>query len=419
MQPTKFVKGTVRRSLYFSILDGLFNAMMVGVSDFYLIPYGIALGANASQVAFLVGLPPAVSALIQLKSASITQSIGSRTKLINFIVFFHALSWLPIILIPYFFKDAAHLHWRPVVLLVCVMIFSSFGAFAVPAWQSLMSDYIPVKKRGKYFGWRNKMQGTLTILVSISAGLTLHKFGKKTFSGYTFIFVFAMLCRFYSWACLAQMKEPFRKSSHDIYFSFVSFLKQIHTSNFAKFVLFASLTSFTVNISASLFSVFLLQQLKYDYATYMAMVTTAAFSGVLFQQLWGKYGDARGNMRVLKIAGWGISILPALWAISQDFWFGILIQFTAGCFWGGFNLLLSNFMIEAVSPEKRIRCISYFNVMNNFSVMAGAAVGGFLLGRVPPVLGYSFLTVFLLSCFLRILVMAFIPQRIKEVRGVS
>ena len=44
-----------------------------------------------------------------------------------------------------------------------MVLFSSVGAFTVPAWQSLMSDYIPVKKRGKYFGWRNKVQGAVAI----------------------------------------------------------------------------------------------------------------------------------------------------------------------------------------------------------------------------------------------------------------
>ncbi len=414
----KFEKGSVRRSLYFSILDGLFTAMMLGVSDFYILPYGIALGANTAQIAFLAGLPLVVGALIQLKSASVTQSIGSRIKLINFVVFFHALSWLPIILIPYLFRDPLHSHWAPWVLLVSVTVFTSFGAFAVPAWQSLMSDYIPVKKRGKYFGWRNKLQGTLTIIISISSGLVLYKFGKGTFTGFTLIFIFAMICRFYAWGCLMRMKEPFRKSAHDIYFSFFSFLKQIRTSNFAKFVLFASMTSFSVNISASLFSVFLLQEMGFDYASYMALMTTAAFSGVVFQEFWGRYGDRFGNLRVLRIAGWGIAILPALWLVSQNFWFGIVIQFSAGCFWGGFNLLINNFIMEAAGPEKRIRCISYFNVMNNCSILGGAVFGGFLLHRLPPVAGYSFLALFLLSCVARMSVMLFIAPNVKEVRSV-
>ena len=70
-------------------MDGVFTAMMQGVSEIYLIPYGIALGASGAQVAFLASLPMLMAAILQVHSAKLTQSIGSRTKLINVIVFFH------------------------------------------------------------------------------------------------------------------------------------------------------------------------------------------------------------------------------------------------------------------------------------------------------------------------------------------
>jgi len=190
----KFLKGSVRSSLYYSILDGLFTAMMLGVSEMYLIPYAIALGASALQVALLASVPMVVAALIQTHSARVTQRIGSRLKLINFVVFFHALAWLPIIALPYILPRMDRAHWAPWLLLAAVILFASFGAFAVPAWQSLMSDYIPAKKRGAYFGWRNRLQGFFSVGVSIGAGLILHFFGKGDISGFTVIFVFAMLC---------------------------------------------------------------------------------------------------------------------------------------------------------------------------------------------------------------------------------
>src|SRR6185295_14649948 len=153
----------------------------------------------------------------------VTQSIGSRLKLINVLVFFHALCWLPIILVPSVFKGELRV-WAPWALLVCVTVYASVGAFSLPAWQSLMSDYIPTKKRGRYFGWRNRLQGTVTIAVSIAAGLTLHAFEKDPLTGFFWIFLFAMVCRFCAWACLMEMREPFRKTAHDVYFSFYAFL---------------------------------------------------------------------------------------------------------------------------------------------------------------------------------------------------
>jgi MFS family permease len=409
----KFRKGSIRRSLHFSILDGLFTAMMLGVSDSYLIPYGIALGATHSQIAFLASLPMLIATVIQAQSAKVTQSIGSRLKLINFMVFFHALAWLPIILIPYLFADKALAPWA---LLAAAVVFAAFGAFSVPAWQSLMSDYIPTKKRGQYFGWRNRLQGLFTVTVSILAGLVLHHFGKESLVGFTVIFGFAMLCRFYAWICLTRMIEPFRHTSHDVYFSFLDFIKQIRTSNFAQFVFCISFFSFAVNISAALLPVFLLEDLGMSYATYMAVVTAAAVAAFLFQGFWGKLGDLEGNLKILRIAVWGIAVIPVFWMFSQNAAYIFCVQLFAGACWGGFGLLVLNFIMEAASPEKRIRCLSYFNIMNSAAIGLGAALGGLLLGRLPPLFGYPYLALFLLSGVFRAAAAFFLGRFVREVR---
>lgn len=390
--------------------------MMMGVSDAYLIPYGIVLGATPSQIAFLTAVPMVIATLLQVRSAAVTQSIGSRTKLINFMVFFHALAWLPIILIPTFFSEGRLAHFAPWALLCAAVVFVSLGAFSVPAWQSLMSDYIPVKKRGKYFGWRNRLQGIMTVLVSILAGLILHFFGKDSVTGFTVIFIFAMVCRFSAWACLIRMTEPFRHASHDVYFSFFDFIKQIRTSNFARFVLYVSLMSFAVNLSSPLLPIFLLKDLGFNYASYMVMVTTATLSGFLLQGLWGKAADRVGNLKMLKIATWGIASIPLFWMFSHHLAYLFFVQLMAGFFWGAFNLLVNNFIIEAVSPEKRIRCISYFNVMNSVAILLGAMLGGFLFPHLPALFGYSFLTLFLISCLGRFLVVLFVANKVREVR---
>lgn len=389
---------------------------MVGVGETYLIPYGIALGASASQVAFLAAIPALAGALLQVRSAAVTQSIGSRTKLINFMVFFHALAWLPIILIPYVFPSELHTSHAVWLLLGAAVIFASFGAFSVPAWQSLMSDYIPVTKRGRYFGWRNRLQGFLTVGIAVLAGLLLNHFGKETLMGFSIIFTFAMLCRFAAWGCLTRMIEPFRKNLHDDYFSFIDFIKGMATRNFARFVLFVSLMNFSAFISGPLLSVFLLKDLGMDYASYTFVVTSAALSGFVFQRFLGGWADRLGNIRIIKITGWGVTLIPFLWLPSHHLAYIFFVQVFAGAVWGGFNMLVANFMLEAVTPQKKIRCISYFNVVNSLAMVLGASLGGFLLPHLPPVFGYSFLTLFLISCAGRLLVMIFASRMVKEIR---
>ena len=132
--------------------------------------------------------------------------------------------------------------------------------------------------------------------------------------------------------------------------------------------------------------------------------------------VFGKYGDKFGNLKMIKFSGWGIACLPCFWMFSQKLPYVAVVQFFAGAMWGGFSLLVANFMMEAVSPEKRIRCISYFNVMNALAVLAGALLGSRLFHHLPPLFGYSYLSLFLLSCFLRVSVMLFVAPLVKEVR---
>ena len=411
----KFQKGSIRRSLYYSILDGLFTAMMLGVSEFYFIPYGLALGASAAQTGMLATAPMLVAALLSVRSASLTQSLGSRMQLIRPVVLLHALSWVPILAIPFVLKgDRAP--WAPWALLAAAAVFASTGAFAVPAWQSLMSDYIPMRRRGAYFGWRNRLQGLMTVLVSVTAGLVLNAFGKGSLTGFTIIFAFAMMCRFYAWVCLSRMIEPFRRSSHDEYFSFVDFLRQLRTSHVARFVVFAAMITFSANFSGALLPAFLLKDLGFSYATFMMLVTSASLSGFVFQWYWGGSADVEGNVRAIKRAAWCIAVTPLLWMVSRDPAYLFFVQLFAGCVWGGFTMLTINFTLEAATPERKIRSLAYMNVTTSFSAFAGAVLGGLLLHHLPPLFGYSYLTLFLLSCFLRIAVMVFVAPKVRDVR---
>ncbi len=94
-----------------------------------------------------------------------------------------------------------------------------------------------------------------------------------------------------------------------------------------------------------------------------------------------------------------------------------MIQIFSGFFWAGFNISVSNFIYDAVTPAKRSRCIAYFNVVNGTSIFLGAVLGGKLALILPAFNGYKLLTLFLVSGILRI-IPAGLSFIIKEVRPV-
>jgi MFS family permease len=107
-----------------------------------------------------------------------------------------------------------------------------------------------------------------------------------------------------------------------------------------------------------------------------------------------------------------------LWLVSSNKIYLGVIQAFAGFAWGGFNLAVSNFIFDAVSEEKRVRCVSYYNLINGLGLFAGAALGGLIVSGLPPIFGSSLLTIFLLSGILRLVVRIYFIPKIKEVKQV-
>src|SRR3990167_5424452 len=198
----------IKKSLRFSLLDGLFASIMFGISETFIVPYAIAMKASVRQIAVLSSLPGLVGALLQVKSASIVERLGSRKELINSSVLIHALMWLPIIALPYLMSGGAGA--QPILLIIFYTLFIAAGSLALPAWSSLMADHVPETERGRVFGWRNRVFGAIHVLSMFSAGLVLYlskRFGLHGFLGFTGIFIIAFISRLISWNFLTRMYE--------------------------------------------------------------------------------------------------------------------------------------------------------------------------------------------------------------------
>jgi MFS family permease len=163
----------------------------------------------------------------------------------------------------------------------------------------------------------------------------------------------------------------------------------------------------------------MLRDLHFSYLIYTIVIITGPLVIYLMMGRWGKLADKVGNLTIIRFTAPLTGIIPLLWIINRHPFFLIFVQIVAGFVWAGFNLCASNFIFDAVTPAKRTRCIAYFNVLNGLAVCAGAILGGILVQKLPLLFGYKILSLFLISSILRILVSAFMPMRIKEVRTVQ
>ena len=397
-----------------SLYDGAFAGAMTGFTQEYFAPFAILLGATVGQIGMLTAVPNLFAALLQIKSADLTEWFGARKKILNVFVLLQALMLVPMTGI------AAAGGGDVYLFIVLVTFFTSFGALATPAWGSMMSDLVPEDRRGDYFGWRGMLLGILTIFSMFLAGAMLHY--SKIFSvylGFGLIFFMAFGFRMVSWSFLKRMYDPPLHRSEDKRYTFSAFLARIRGDNFAKFVVSIALMNFSVNLAGPFFAVLMLRDLHFSYLTYTVVTVTASVAVFATIRRWGRQADHVGNVKIIKVTSFLISGIPLWWLVSLHPFFLIVAQIYSGLLWAGFNLGAANFIFDAVPSSHRMRSIAYFNALNGVALFAGAMIGGLLLDVLPPLFGYRFLTLLCVSSFLRFAASFLIASKVKEVRPVA
>ncbi len=409
-------KGKIKKSIKYSNIEGSFGNAMLGFFENYISPFAIAMNATNRQIGMLSALPNLFASLAQLKSADVMDKIKSRKKIVTIFVLLQTLMFIPLILIPFLFKENLT---RVYALIIFVSLYATLGSFGGPAYGSMVSSLVKDEERGRFFGYRGKIFGIILIISIFIAGYILNLFNGNTLIGFTIIFSIAMICRFFSYLFLKKMYDPAMDFSKDGYFSFLAFYKRLKQSNFAKFTLYVSLITFTTNLAGPFFAVYVLKDLEFSYLTYTLWIVIAAIAGLITMTYWGKRVDSFGNIRILRATSIIVPIIPILYLFSKETYWLMFIQIVFGIVWAGFNLSAGNFIYDSAIPEKRARCIAYFNVSNGIALFFGAILGGFMIRYLPAIFGSKLLTLFLLSGILRGLVAIIMIPMIKEVRKIK
>ncbi len=403
----------LHKSLNLSWKEGIPAAIMLGIMDYYLIPYGLFLGASIPEIGLLIAIPNLLASIAQLFAVHVIRFSGSRLKFLIGGTCAQAFLLIPISLLSFaFFKKQIF------ILIGLVTIFKIIGNLIGTAWGSLMSDYLPENKRGHYFGWRSQVVGIAGITGVALAGLFLFLFNQTNRAmAFFLLFLSASLLRFTSSLLMSKMMDLPLHYQPGSDFTFLMFLRRFKESNFVKYVLYVSSITFAVHLASPYFSVYMLENLKFNYLFYMSVHLSAVFMGLIAFPIWGKHADIVGNAKILKITSFLIPLIPILWIFSKNHFYLMGIESFSGFVWGGFNLCTANYIYDAVSPAKRVRCLGYFNLINGIALCLGASLGGFLGDHLPAILGYRLLTLFLISGLIRFAAYFLLSKKFKEVRA--
>lgn len=369
------------------IIEGLLSAIMSGSGEAYLSAYAIFLGATALEAGLVTALPPLIGSLVLLAFLNRIAKTQSRVETLANLSACQALLWTPMALLAFIPESSS-----TIILLLIVLTTIHYGISAVlsPIWNSLMGDIVPAEIRGTYFGQRNKIVLLSSLVATTGAGVLLQYFKDQHITkwGYLFIFITAGVARFASSWMLKRYPESGTAEGLDDPFTFTEFLRRSHRSNFLKFTTFVGIYNFTVFISAPFVAYYLLEGLQYTYVEFTLVVSFSIFAQLMTMQRWGRLADEFGTKKILIVSCIGYSLCEFLWLLSSNFWYVLLIRAISGMLWAGFCLSSSAFIFDSVTPPKRLRCVSYQNLINNFCIISGTLFGGAIIQCIPFTVGF-------------------------------
>jgi len=412
----------IKKAKKISIKEGSFFTISEGFGMRYITPYALALGANNSHIGFLNSLPTMLGNFSKLLTPWFMERF-SRRSIALFGASFQALMWLVVLYVGHlYFNSKSN---APVLLILVYSLLIMFGAFYGPAWSSWMKDLL-TKNSGRYFGRRSKITGFFVLISMLIGGFILDYFKQtRIFIGFIILFGAAFLARSLSAFLFTKKYEPRLQLKPGYYFSFFQFLKRMPFNNFGRFVMFLAFVQLATAIASPFFTVYMLKDLQFSYVEWVIINISSSLISLLFLPVWGKFADRFGNLRVMKITGYFIPLVPLLWLFSvifdkHIFAYLILVEAFSGFAWAGFNLSSSTYIYDAVSRSRMAICVAYSDILNGIGVFIGASLGGYLSNNGVVFLGLTpLLFVFFISFLARVFaVWVFLPG-IREVREVE
>ena len=396
----------------FSWEGALGNGFIILTSGAFLTSLALYFGAGDMEIGILCAIP-FLAQIAQMFSSWLINLNGSRKNVTIAGFLFGRLIWL--LLIPLLFLS---FQWKLEAFLVLVIVSNFVVMLATPGWLSWISDLVPVRIRGRYFGRRASAIAASTVLSILAGGLILDKFKElqKEHLGYALIIAAACILALISVIFLKKLPDP-RNTVKTSHYHFRAMLEPVRDRRYRKMLAVFFVWNISIGISAVFFAAHMLTNLKMSFTQIALYTCGTALSAVFLNKPWGKLIDRFGSKPVLSFCAFGIAIIPLIWLFPRaDFlWILIFESLYTGSLWAGFNLAAFNMPI-AISPrENRPSYLAAFSVITGFGFFI-ASLGGGVLAEIfsgfnwhlGPQTLVNYHLLFVISSLLRIISAVFI-----------
>ena len=418
--------------MYYALVQGLFWAVMFGVGECYFSIFATYIHAPGFFFGLMAGVPSLLGPISQMFGADAVERTKNRKRLVQISVSLQGACYLPMAILP--FVHAGNTAYG--LLFAMIIIYYVCASFCVPAWNSWISVIVPAEQRCAYFAKNSQGSGFLSLITKLAIAGLLYLAGTQAIDAkesstaiiFSAAFVIAGISRFGSFLFIRKMYEPKYEHPPDATFTFWQFIRRARESNFVRFVLFASLIQFGTQVAGPYFLPYAIYTLHFEQWQWVLLESVAAVASIITLMFWGSFSHHFGNKRTLQYTAVMVSVIPVLWIVSVNFYFLIAVNILSGLAWAGFNLSAFNYILDAVSPPKRARCVAYFNCLNGVGIFCGAMLGGWLNSALPATLAIGgwvvsvsspFIYLLAISAAVRLIMGIFLVGAFRELRQVK
>ncbi len=377
----------MRLSVLASCLGMLWMSMSVGLP---LTMFLEALGASGVMIG-LITTVRLLSTSAQIPGAVLAEAVGSRKRVWAILALIHRALWfVPAGLALFCAPDQA---WIPLVVAVVVTVSDLLGNGATAPWLSWMTDLVPSRASGRFWGTRQSIVTAVSLLGLWSAGFLLDLYPGKDHGLYGFALVFGLAGIFGVADILLHLRvlepgvaRPQRTSSH-----WHRLFAPLQHRQFRKLTISLGLWNFGFFMVSTFGIVYLRKAFHLSYAELAFLTVAGAIGSVISSYFLGKLVDRLGprvSCGLLFLTG--PMTLAAFFFISPETWqFGsfsiaqvTLVVFMAnllgGALFSGVGLCQIRLVGLLSPPEGRTLWLavhfSLLGVLSALGPLAGGAV---------------------------------------------
>ena len=247
-------------------------------------------------------------------------------------------------------------------------------------WMTWVTDFVPVRIRGRYFGRRNRL-ANISTLGFILISLALLGISDASRGAYLAICGLAVLLRVASMMVQHLIVSPTPGGGSLASANWAKAITGLRRNrHLVRFILFGTLTGFWLGSLTTVAPLFALGPLGVSPAMFTGLALVSTIAGALFIRIWGELIDRHGAIPVVIIcmASWRLIDYGWLLLTPSNTQYMYLMWAWGGIMGTGYLVASFNLLLKLVPPDRRAAGIS----LNLTATSVTAGLAPILVGLV-------------------------------------